>query len=119
MAGGIGITPIMSLIEEDIYESSKTRRKISHRLQCLRLVWIMPFGSEAELFLDKFLAYREQGEINPCLPTLELLLHITRGVMASFAAVTTFLSKPEFPSLMDNSIEKNKQNGAYSILVFA
>ncbi|KAL7532574.1 hypothetical protein ACHAXR_009381 [Thalassiosira sp. AJA248-18] len=118
VAGGIGITPLMSLIE-DIYESNNTKRKISHCIQNIRLVWVMPFASEAVIFLDKLLAYRAEGELDDFLPVLDFSLYITREVVPPFVTVPTFLSKPDFSLLMDNYTNENKRDGVSSTLVFA
>ena len=76
----------------------------------------MPFASEAVLFLDKLLAYRQKGR---SLPALDFSLHITREVVPPFATVPTFLSRPDFSSVVGNCIEKSTEQDCTSMLVFA
>ena len=121
VGGGIGITPIISIIK-DIYEKSEVNhvKKPSHCMNNVHLIWIMPFEADAALFLDQLLIYRELSVHDPSLPLLEVSVHITREEsMHNNAMGPIFYSKPDFPMVMDDVKRKAEIIGASSILVFA
>lgn len=118
VGGGIGITPIVSILK-DIYECE--RDKASHRKICamnVHLVWIMPHASEADLFLDLLMNYRQRSVEDTSLPRLILSIHITRDDPAVRNKGHILFSKPDFASLMEDCIS-SRHNGATSILVYA
>ena len=121
VGGGIGITPIISIIK-DIYEKSEVNHveKSSHCMNNVHLIWIMPFEADAALFLDQLLIYRELSVHDPALPLLDVCIHITREEsMHNNAMGPIFYSKPDFPMVMDDVKRKAEIIGASSILVFA
>jgi len=121
VGGGIGITPLISIIK-DIYEKSKVNhvKKTSHCMNNVHLIWIMPFEADAALFLDQLLIYRELSVHDPSLPLLEVSIHITREETVHKNGMgPIFYSKPDFPMVMDDVKRKAEIIGASSILVFA
>ena len=121
VGGGIGITPLISIIK-DIYEKSKVNhvKKTSHCMNNVHLIWIMPFEADAALFLDQLLIYRELSVHDPSLPLLEVSIHITREETVHQNGMgPIFYSKPDFPMVMDDVKRKAEIIGASSILVFA
>jgi predicted ferric reductase len=121
VGGGIGITPIISIIK-DIYEKSEVNHveKSSHCMNNVHLIWIMPFEADAALFLDQLLIYRELSVHDPSLPLLEVSIHITREETVHKNGMgPIFYSKPDLPLVMDDVKRKAEIIGASSILVFA
>ena len=122
VGGGIGITPIISIIK-DIYEKSKVNHveKSSHCMNNVHLIWIMPFEADAALFLDQLLIYRELSVHDPSLPLLDVCIHITReeSLRDNGMGPIFYYSKPDLPLVMDDVKRKAEICGASSILVFA
>ena len=119
VGGGIGITPIISVLK-DIYgksEEAASKKKPSHCIRSVSVVWIMPHASEASLFLDLLNLFRQRSLEDPLMPNLKLSIHITRDD-AKFVAQQIIYSKPDFTSVMDECIE-NKPKDSRSILVYA
>jgi predicted ferric reductase len=121
VGGGIGITPIISIIK-DIYEQgdAKLSKKPSHCMKNVHLLWIMPFEADAALFLDQLLMYRELSTHEPSLPLLEVSIHITREEsMHKIESGPVFHSKPDFPLMMNECTTKAVEANSSSILIFA
>ncbi len=121
VGGGIGITPIISIIK-DIYEKgeAKQTKYSSHCIKNVHLIWIMPFEADATLFLDQLLIYRELSIHEPSLPLLEVSIHITREESADKVETRPmFFSRPDFPQMMDECTAKAVEASSSSILIFA
>lgn len=119
VGGGIGITPIISVLK-NIYECDKRQR--ANKRICIRnvhLIWIMPHASEADLFLDLLMCYRSLATRNPALPHLEIMIHVTRDVPAAeHDKIPILFSRPDFFSVMEKCIGDRHEEST-SILVYA
>ena len=121
VGGGIGITPIISIIK-DIYEKSEENHveKKSHCMNNVHLIWIMPFEADAALFLDQLLIYRELSVHDPSLPLLEVSIHVTREEsVRKIESGPIFYSKPDFPLMVNECTTKAVEASCSSILIFA
>jgi NAD(P)H-flavin reductase len=121
VGGGIGITPIISIVK-DIYEEGEVNRvkKKPHCMNNVHFIWTMPFEADAALFLDQLLIYRELSIHDPSLPLLNVSIHVTREESTRDNTIgPIFYSKPEFPLVMDDIKRKAEITGSSSILVFA
>ena len=121
VGGGIGITPIISIIK-DIYEKGEVKRakNNSHCMKIVHLLWIVPFEADAALFLDQLLIYRELSTHEPSLPPLEVSIHVTREEsMSKIESGPIFYSKPDFPLMMNECTTKAVEASSSSILIFA
>lgn len=123
VGGGIGITPIMSVLR-DIYEDGETKR--NKPISCIKkvsLVWVMPHASEAALFLDLLNDFQQRSIDNPLLPRLNMSIHITRDDSSSakhedsLSESQVVYSRPDFDDVMNQCV-KNKTDGSRSILVY-
>ena len=121
VGGGIGITPIISIIK-DIYEKCEVKRakNNSHCMKNVHLLWIMPFEADAALFLDQLLIYRELSTHEPSLPLLEVSIHVTRDEsVRKIEPGPIFYSKPDFPLMVNECTTKAVEASSSSILIFA
>jgi predicted ferric reductase len=121
VGGGIGITPIISIIK-DIYEKGEAKRpkKFSHCIKNVHLIWIMPFEADATLFLDQLLIYRELSIHEPSLPQLQVSIHVTREESVNkVESRPIFYSRPDFPQMMNECTAKAVEASSSSILIFA
>ncbi len=121
VGGGIGITPIISIIK-DIYEKGEVKKpsKSSHCIKNVHLIWIMPFEVDATLFLDQLLIYRELSTHEPSLPLLEISIHVTReDSVQKNESKPIFYSRPDLPKMMNECTAKAVEASSSSILIFA
>ena len=120
VGGGIGITPIISVLK-DVYGSEQEhnkRGKISHCIRVVSVVWIMPHKSEATLFLDLLMQYRQRSMEDPSLPLLNVSMHITRDEdPLPCEKMPIYFSKPIFSEVIDSCIDC-KHVDSSSILVY-
>lgn len=122
VGGGIGITPILSILR-DIYHNqtvSTTKKRPSHCIRNVTLVWIIPYASEALPFLDQFNSFHQMSLKDPLLPDLSLTIHVTRGSdgRAMINGQQFFYSKPQFNSVIYDCVER-KPKDSTSTLVYA
>ncbi|KAL7468432.1 hypothetical protein ACHAXS_008664 [Conticribra weissflogii] len=118
VGGGIGITPIISILK-NIYECDE--EQLAKKKMCIRnihLVWIMPHASEADLFLDLLMCYRSLATRNPALPHLDVMIHSTRDDPAVHDKRPIVFSRPDFSSVMERCISE-RYDETSSILVYA
>eukprot|EP00038_Savillea_parva_P004495 m.138613 g.138613 ORF g.138613 m.138613 type:complete len:1032 (-) comp11487_c0_seq1:152-3247(-) len=110
--GGIGITPVMSLLA-DIYGEYRSTRPHCMRRVCV--VWVMPHADETEIFLDRLLTYDSAAKTDTSLPELELCIHCTRA-KANDVTPPVMAGRPDFNKLLDQSSDGLPTS---STLVFA
>eukprot|EP00038_Savillea_parva_P018065 m.22326 g.22326 ORF g.22326 m.22326 type:complete len:1212 (+) comp3975_c0_seq2:424-4059(+) len=97
--GGIGVTPVMSLLA-DIY--GEGRSHLPHCMQRVCVVWVMPYATEAELFLTRLLHYVDVSRSNRALPELDLRVHCTRAKAEDASVVSPLIAgRPDFAALLD------------------
>lgn len=121
IGGGIGITPILSIIK-DIYEKGEVihPKKTSHCISNVHLIWILPFEADAALFKEQLLSYHEISMQDPALPQLDVSIHVTREESTcDDAAGPIIYSRPNFQLVIDDYKKKAALVGSSSILVFA
>lgn len=118
VAGGIGITPIISVLK-DIFgedESSK-RNNPRHCVKHVTLIWIMPRVSEASLFLELLNKFHLKSLEDPLAPALTMSIHITREEEKCENPQIVY-SKPDFDNVMHQCVD-NMSEFSQSILVYA
>ena len=111
VGGGIGITPIMSVVR-DIYDSKCKEPR--HCIKYISLVWIMPRGTEACLFHEMLTQFRLKSLEDPLLPALNLEVYITRDDR-KYNDKQIMHGKPDFESVVKACLTHCSR----SILVYA
>lgn len=119
VAGGIGITPILSVLK-DIYSIAgvRTEKKKNHCIRDVSLVWIMPHASEASLFMEVLNSFHLRSLEDALVPNFNLSIHATRDTDAMIPGQQIVYSKPDFKVMMNELVE-SKHDGVRSMLVYA
>jgi predicted ferric reductase len=120
VGGGIGITPIMGILD-DIYgrvgNGRMKKRAPSHCIKNVSVVWIMPHAADATLFSDLLDSYHLKSLVDPLVPDLELSIYVTRDD-GTLAGKSITYAKPQFNIVLGELVE-NKHESLTSILVYA
>ena len=104
VAGGIGITPAMSILK-DVYQNhtDASKKSPSHCIRHVTLVWVVPYASEALFLLDQLNSFHEMSRNDAHLPDLKLSIHVTRSSdgHATMKGQRFIYSRPVFDDVID------------------
>ncbi|KAL7502826.1 hypothetical protein ACHAXN_001326, partial [Cyclotella atomus] len=118
VGGGIGITPIISVLK-DIYgeQSTQNGNKPRHCVRNVTLVWIMPRASEASLFLEMLNQFRLKSLEDTLLPEFNLAVYITRDDEKNHDDQILY-GKPDFEEVVSQCVDE-MSSFTRSMLVYA
>jgi len=118
VAGGIGITPVISVLK-DIYGAGSAK-KHHHCIRNVSVVWIVPHACEASLFSTELNSIHLKSLEDSLMPDFDLAIHATRDTEDTNAipGQQVVYSRPNFESVMNQCVEK-KPEDLRSILVYA
>jgi predicted ferric reductase len=115
VAGGIGVTPIMSVLRDVYGTAREAPTKKHHCIKEVTLVWIMRHASEASMFLKELNSLRLLSTDDPLMPQFNLSIHATRDTDAGKGVIN---SRPNFDVLMNDHVLAQEAD-TRSILVYA
>eukprot|EP00037_Helgoeca_nana_P028113 m.327828 g.327828 ORF g.327828 m.327828 type:complete len:890 (+) comp27684_c0_seq1:429-3098(+) len=101
--GGIGITPIISMLKDVYGEKPSTA---PHCMKHVYVVWVMPHVAEAELFMDTLMEHQAAAAADPTLPSLTVRVHCTRA-LADEVQPPVVAGRPDFASTLDEMIDRS------------
>jgi ferredoxin-NADP reductase len=120
VGGGVGITPVMGILK-DIYGvghySSKEKQRtygISHCMETVYAVWIMPNAIDFECFRSEIMECMESSRQHPELPSLVVWVYATREKKKLEEPLIS--GRPKFGEMF-NAVDQNHPGKA--ALVFA
>ena len=103
VGGGIGITPIMSILK-DIYGPNRSTNP--HCMKNIQLVWVMPNLSDSMLFMETLKVFQDGSILDGSLPKLNVAIHCTRmEPQETDYSIST--NRPDFASVLDVCDEIN------------
>jgi len=118
-AGGIGITPIISILK-DLYGVGKFPKNhiiAPHRVECIYAIWTIPELVNYEWFYQEFLEIMQASKQNG-MPYLYLWVYVTREKNAErlkkFNNEYIGCGRPDFDRIFDHSVTTWPNRPAYA-----